>query len=66
MEKPAQPEAAIPVIESLGFGDDLQETMALSDGELDGLAQDFERFRVADEGSALPDSIPTVFRQGIS
>ena len=65
-EKPVEQAAPVQVIDSLEFADDLQETMPLAPGELEGLAKDFEKFRIADEHHSLPEETPTVFWQHVS
>lgn len=53
-------ETPIQVIESLEFGGDNHETLALEQDELDGLAKNFEQFNF-DEVEAAP-SAPTAFQ----
>lgn len=48
------------MIESLEFGGDNHETLALEQDELDGLAKNFEQFNF-DEVEAAP-SAPTAFQ----
>lgn len=49
-------EVPIPVIESLGFGGDNQETLQLAPGELDDLAKDFQNFQL--DGEKMDDISP--------
>ncbi|CAL1137239.1 unnamed protein product, partial [Cladocopium goreaui] len=53
-------EVPIPVIESLGFGGDNQETLQLAPGELDDLAKDFQSFQL--DGEKMDDISPVLRR----